>query len=171
MNKMALDKVLKRLHIQQVYVSHLSLKVDEAYFPGAFAEPTSSLFAWRPSALSFQEVTDADGKKLKFSKMKLATVAKIVKNKTGQPLPSNYEPKAEEVVAEISIVFVADYLVSGEGEIDQEGLRVFAQHNLAYHVWPYWREHLQSIAVRAVLPVPALPFYQVKQEEPKEQAE
>lgn len=161
MNKEALHKVIARLHVQQVYISALNLKVDPEFTPAAFADPTSSLYAWKTPGATMQELTDAEGRQTRIVKFTFETNTKIAKNTTGKPFPDHYRPPESDVIAEIEATFVADYAISGDDELDQKGIQEFAQLNLPYHVWPYWREQLQNIATRALIPIPMLPFYRV----------
>lgn len=64
-------------------------------------------------------------------------------------------------VAEIQALFLADYLIKPDSTPDKASLDAFASVNVGYHVWPYWREYLQSTCARAGLPLIALPMYTV----------
>lgn len=171
MNKDALNKVIPRLHIQQVYISSSSLKVSDDFFPGAEEEATSSQFAWGTKGIKVHELEGVGGNKIQLAKMRFGAKTRIVKNPDQVTFPEGYKPQADEILAEIDVTFVAEYLVAGEGDLDQEGLSEFAVHNMPFHVWPYWREYLQSTATRAILPIPMLPFYQIKQPNGKSEDE
>lgn len=164
MNHEALAKVIPRLAIQQVYTSYISLKTNEDY-ASVVGDITSSQLSWGTKDLRVQTVADETGKTLNFAKIRFGTLAKIVRNKTDGQLPQNHVPEEADILAEIEIIFVADYLILGDGELDTEGAGEFAVHNTPYHIWPYWREYLQQLASRANLPVPTLPFYQVQQQQ------
>ena len=60
---------------------------------------------------------------------------------------------------EVKATFDAEYY--SEVELEQDCLKEFAQTNVGYHVWPYWRELVQSAAGRMGLKsgVLAVPFY------------
>lgn len=62
-------------------------------------------------------------------------------------------------VAEIQALFLADYLIRPDSKPEKTALDAFASVNVGYHVWPYWREYLQSTCARAGLPLIALPMY------------
>ncbi len=61
------------------------------------------------------------------------------------------------VLVEIRASFSALY-VSKE-KLDQETINAFSEDNVGYHVWPYWREFVQSTAARLNIPAPEIPFY------------
>ncbi|CAK0768225.1 putative Preprotein translocase subunit SecB [Gammaproteobacteria bacterium] len=67
-------------------------------------------------------------------------------------------------VAEIQVLFQADYLIKPGSTPSKAALDTFASVNVGYHVWPYWREYLQSTCARAGLPLIPLPMYTVPKE-------
>lgn len=68
------------------------------------------------------------------------------------------------MVAEITATFVAQYLILPKTKPSKEALDAFAKSNAGYHIWPYWREHAQSICTKSGLPVVAIPMYRVPKE-------
>ena len=71
---------------------------------------------------------------------------------------------ATGVVGEIAATFVAQYLILPDTKPSRAALDAFAKSNAGYHVWPYWREYIQSICARAGLPVVTIPMYQIPKE-------
>nr|WP_298717037.1 hypothetical protein [uncultured Steroidobacter sp.] len=69
---------------------------------------------------------------------------------------------AEHMLAEIECVFAADYLVKSEEAPSSEIVSAFGE-NIVFHVWPYWREYVQSTLARSRLPSIALPMFRVRQ--------
>lgn len=57
---------------------------------------------------------------------------------------NDYKPQLEVIGG-----FYARYRCSRE--LSQEEFEAFSKENVAWHVWPYWREYLQSMAARAGL--------------------
>lgn len=68
---------------------------------------------------------------------------------------------ASGVVVEISATFVAEYLVKLGACISDEAKAAFSKQNVGYHVWPYWREYVQSSCGRLGLPIVTVPMYRV----------
>lgn len=64
-----------------------------------------------------------------------------------------------EIGVEILADFRATYAASEE--LDQDCLEEFGKANALFHVWPYWRELIQSTCARFGLPAMVLPMYQV----------
>lgn len=65
-----------------------------------------------------------------------------------------------KVLAELQATFVADYQSSSE--ITKEEVSEFGELYVGYHVWPYWREFVQSNFQKSALPVVPLPPYKVE---------
>lgn len=49
-------------------------------------------------------------------------------------------------------------------EVDTEILDNFGKANGLYHVWPYWREYVQSTMVRLKLPAVTIPMFRLPKE-------
>lgn len=72
----------------------------------------------------------------------------------------NVADKDEEYrpIAEIIAHFVARY--RSIEQVNEEGLNEFAKENVGYHVWPFWREYVQTTCSRiGINPVFNVPFY------------
>ncbi|RUM93133.1 MAG: hypothetical protein DSZ27_00905 [Thiomicrospira sp.] len=60
-----------------------------------------------------------------------------------------------EVLLEIAANFSANYLIDKEAPPSKEAVQVFVEQNGLFHVWPYWREYVQSSCSRiGVPPIP-----------------
>ena len=67
-------------------------------------------------------------------------------------VPSSEETAASGVLATLGAEFLIQYRLRDQWPLNDDALREFAQHNTPIHVWPYWREWLQSNATRVGLP-------------------
>ncbi|TRO82818.1 preprotein translocase subunit SecB [Desulfuromonas acetexigens] len=63
--------------------------------------------------------------------------------------------------ATIEAVFIAEYRM--QERMDQAGIDAFCLQNVSGHVWPYWRELLNSQCLRMRLPRVTLPTVQLTQ--------
>lgn len=168
MNAEALMKVRDRLMIQTVYPSRISLSTHEDFEPMLQQPETSTQFAWGAREVTIQELANDDPKdSVKILKFRAPTRARIVKGE--KPADGNYSE--EDVLASIEIEFVVEYAVAGPDELDQDGINEFGRHNMPYHLWPYWRELLQSLTMRSRLPVPSMPSFVVQTKKKEDQLE
>jgi hypothetical protein len=75
-------------------------------------------------------------------------------------LEANHGEEGDQPTADMEIVaiFQARYLC--RRRLEQEEVSAFAQDNVGYHVWPYWREFVQTSCNRIGLASPIeIPMY------------
>jgi len=65
------------------------------------------------------------------------------------------------VKVEIEAMFSAEYQLEDTQKFEKESMEEFLKYNVKHHVWPYWREYVQSNCARMGLPVVPVPhqFY------------
>jgi hypothetical protein len=66
--------------------------------------------------------------------------------------------------AKVECYFLVSYdEISASGEyLDDDALSLFAQHNVPFNMWPYWREVVQSACSRMGLPRVVLPTHRLR---------
>jgi len=65
-----------------------------------------------------------------------------------------------EALVEIRATFAAKYRASEK--LDKELIQAFSEENVGYHVWPYWRELVQSSCLRMNIEPLETPMYYCK---------
>lgn len=70
-----------------------------------------------------------------------AGIRLIFSNEKEESTKDEYKP-----ILEIAGVFVAKYL--SRNQLNEDELKAFSADNVGYHVWPYWREYVQSACSR-----------------------
>lgn len=68
---------------------------------------------------------------------------------------------AKHVKAEITAEFVSEYKIIDPG-LSQQAIEEFGKHNTVLHIWPYWRELIQTMCARMRLAQIVLPMYRVQ---------
>jgi len=65
------------------------------------------------------------------------------------------------VKVEIVATFASEYILSNANDFDEDAMSEFLNHNVQHHIWPYWREYVQSTCARMGLPAVPVPhqFY------------
>lgn len=76
----------------------------------------------------------------------------IPKNEVGDDEP--------EVLFEMKTLYCANYMCKNRDELSDEALQEFAQSNVGFHVWPFWREYVQSTCMRMGIHPITIGFYQ-----------
>ncbi|GLR64667.1 hypothetical protein [Marinospirillum insulare] len=66
----------------------------------------------------------------------------------------------ETPLIEIQAVFNALYRT--EKQLEKAALEAFSENHVGYHVWPYWREYVQSTCMRLGIKPIRVPLYRVK---------
>jgi hypothetical protein len=75
----------------------------------------------------------------------------------GIRLVDDDEAEDPNVLAEIQATFIASY--SSKEKISKEAIEKFSEDNVGYHVWPYWREFVQSSCLRLNIKPLEIPLY------------
>lgn len=168
MNIPALEKVRSHLGVASVCPTNIQFNMSlNAQPPSEDATTaTFSRFQWtllgHGQSVSGLVTAAGQAEMLVFL---VATKAEIAFTPASGPIPESDPIPAELTLATIEIKFASTYVSDIPiSNLDPEGLQEFAQYNAPYHFWPYWRELLQNLALRAQLPVPYLPPYHVPSE-------
>ncbi|MEW6999122.1 hypothetical protein AADZ86_15665 [Colwelliaceae bacterium BS250] len=78
----------------------------------------------------------------------------------GIRLVNEENPDLEEItdaLVEIRATFNATY--RSDKKVDKELIEAFSEENVGYHVWPYWRELVQSSCSRLCISTIETPLY------------
>lgn len=91
-------------------------------------------------------------------------------------LPPNLADEEKEpnglgkhIRAEITAEFVSEYKII-KPDLSQEAIDEFGKYNTMLHIWPYWRELIQSMCARMRLAQIVLPMYRVEPENSEKKA-
>ena len=69
-----------------------------------------------------------------------------------------------EPLLQIEAQFIARYI--SEQKMAADTLEAFSSENVGYHVWPYWREFVQSSCARIGMEPPvSIPFYRIRRKD------
>ncbi|MBZ2190275.1 hypothetical protein K8B33_14290 [Alcanivorax sp. JB21] len=147
----ALKSAQECLAIQAVHLSHCYANVRQDFDPARYNkdELVSQGFSALQSvdALEFEE--DASGYRFVY-----LLGFRLVGKEEDQEV-EGYVPKLE-IVGSFSAKYKCKRKLNGE-EIE-----AFSKNNVAYHIWPYWREYIQSTAARVGLKeVIEVPMYRI----------
>jgi len=72
--------------------------------------------------------------------------------------PSLHEDTDEFLKVEIIATFEAEYQLINPDDFNEDGMSQFLNRNVPHHVWPYWREFVQSTCARIGIPEIVIPF-------------
>lgn len=167
MKKELVEQAQKHTAIQDVYI-----RVSHAFIHGDFDPKVSneSLAIQIRFGTEGHTVLNANGNDVqqKLLRVRVGAGIRFVDSEVEEQ-DLDEESVKPSVRAEILAEFVADYLVTKE-DLAEEVLGEFAQHNAAFHVWPYWREYAHSMCGRMRLPEVVLPMFRLTKGESSEQS-
>ena len=165
MNKTLINQAILALDIQAIFLRSAEIKCHEG-FPQQFIESEPSLTPqyragltgqWHVIPIPHRDSVDSHKIVLFFFTAGVRLIDSASENL--EEIPDN------DVLIEITAQFCAQYsLKDGIDEISlKHALEEFGRHNVGYHVWPYWREYVQSSCGRLGIPPIPIPMYQLPQ--------
>jgi hypothetical protein len=155
-NQAALQRAIESLAVADVFARSMSISVAEGFEPKYESKDLEVAWRFRPIASRryvLQEQPD-DASPRNMAMVLVETSVRFLRAKADEA-----EETEARVRAQIDTVFCAEYHVTKE--LDDEAMDVFSHTNVMYHVWPYWRELIQTESMRVRLPIFTLPVFRV----------
>lgn len=182
MNEEALMRAQKALALHDIYLAGADFWMAEDFFP-SLSEETLTVQTRQKTyehaqiiQLSEPAASDEDLDTQTLVRFKIELGLRLVRKKSDdapdQTDADNSKKNNTNVRAEIISVFAVEYRAKAKEILDDtDALDEFGSKNSLFHVWPYWREYIQSTLARAripqvVLPMFRLPSHAAKREEP-----
>lgn len=163
MNKQKLKKAVDQLSIDQVLLKSSKLILDEQFLP-RYDKPKFELFLKRRLRQTIIGTVDEPvGDYKHFVVFIYEMGIRLSKSEdTIEQVEDEEEQSDEEKPSEFLLQLEANYSCHywlKSRDIDDECLHEFGTHNVPYHAWPYWREHVQSTLAKCGVDNVSLPFY------------
>jgi len=168
MNKELLKKAQDSLAIDDVYLRESQAAINPEFDPKFTHENLQLQYKLTPSQISQIEVESSDGKKENVIRIETKTAMRLIASGVEQEALVKPEEAQKHVKVQITAVFIAEYRLIN-GDIEREAIDEFAKYNVGYHVWPYWREFVQNLCSRMLLPNIVLPMYSRNPSKKKDQ--
>ncbi|WP_321914786.1 hypothetical protein [Paraburkholderia sp. J11-2] len=165
MNRELLEKVLPHLHVQTAFPTRISTTVAP-WYDRRVAFESFTRVNWTATEISIAEVAypgNGEEKTLSLLKFLVSTRTRVVRSGEGGPPPDDVELNEDDVVCDLAVDFAVEYVVAGckPDELPPEALSEFTTHNMPYHLWPYYRQTVQDLALRLQVPIPTIPSFRV----------
>ncbi|WP_443190447.1 hypothetical protein [Pseudomonas indica] len=148
----AIEAAKKNLQLKEVLILNLLIDVSDelSEAPGT----TDARIAMRNSCTEHKILEASDEKRT--VRFKYQCGLRLADHEVAsRSTPNDLEPK--DVLLEIKATYAVDYTI--KDDLSNEELQSFGLVNVGYHVWPFWRELVQSSCNRiGISPIP-LPFY------------
>lgn len=158
MEETDLQRAQKALAIHDVYVCEASAWADRAYDPTIpIPQPIGIQFRVGQEGEAQVSTGDVDvgGQASHFVRYFVATGLRVLRAGVD---PSNPEIKRQDLLSEVTAIFVLRYAWLDKGTAPMTNLLAAFSDNAVHHMWPYWREFLQASTGRLRLPPIMLPM-------------
>ena len=165
-----LERAKKALNIMDVHLINSAIKVLEGLDLTTFEQEKVSTQAYRKTLTINETELSGDFKIWVYSYTYRAGIRLVMDDvpegevvETDQTVEATSTAAATPIV-EIVASFRAKYAAAVQ--LNSDELNAFFEDNVGYHVWPYWREYVQSTCSRLGLtPSLNVPFYHVPNKE------
>ena len=176
MDRNLLDQAVSALSVQTVLLRSSSVLANEALLPPADQNLllVTKHRAGPTGEMEVVELEDDEGNTATIAIFRFRAGVRLV----DQPVPEATQGKkksrkkdaeASEAMVRLEIMaeFGAHYRLRQDADIDtlRPALEEFGSCNVALHVWPYWREYVQSTCAR--MGIPAIPIRMYRLAKPK----
>lgn len=167
MDPTLVDQVAKALKIRAVLLRSSSLVSNPDILPPSVSELELAVQfgSTPPTAVETLALAEDGGVFINVALFKFATAVRLVEQQALKALRDDgREIAGNEVKLEIKAEFGVQYeIIDGVDLTKMESsLAAFCQHNVGFHVWPYWREFVHSTCARMGIPLVPIPMYQLK---------
>ena len=167
MNRELIDSAIGVLAIEAVYLSNNRLHCKEGFFPQFIEEVLTlapqykSAFTGKLASLSLNQVSTETASRVIL--LNFAAGVRLVDGDTLAALEEGDDLPEEAQYLEIEAEFYARYLLNPSADLEalRPAIEEFGRYNLGYHVWPYWREFVQSTCARMGIPPIPVPMYRL----------
>ena len=127
--------------------------------------PPFRLETMRPHPVSVQSFdADGEGELPRRIQVRVKAGARLIPKGETAPEKGHTEgQKAEtEFLASVETEFLVTYAERLGAHLSDEALQLFADHNVPFNVWPYWREVVHATFSRMGLPRVVIPLYRMR---------
>lgn len=164
MNEKLLDRAIRHLAIQDVYLRECRVWQQQGYDPKYPKYPNAEV-AYMHRFVDFDirsfkpagQDTVLKLLKANYETMFLVLPPRGSQEMTGVDLTDRAAMEAHALVSARAL-FVAEYYIN-DNSLEEDAINEFCKANVGYHVSPYWRELAQSIGIRLRLPPIIPPLY------------
>jgi hypothetical protein len=154
------DDPVKRLVIERVHLKDFAVltsdELDVEFLPEDLYT-NGQRYSTLSSIETFTEDGEDDGEPKYYVRYLVALGNRFISTEQRH---NNTEESDLSPYVEFKAKFWVEYVSSVE--LDIESLEAFSETHLNYHLWPYWREFIQSSCARIQLPAVVVPPYRVK---------
>lgn len=166
MNHAALNEAKAALMIHDIFMRESKVTMHPNFDPKLIQTALSVQIKFGARSSHIVALQDEGNEAIKLFRVHFDAAVRLI-----APNQVNFaeaQVEAGAAVVEIDTTFVAEYVVKNGVDISAEAQAEFAKNNVAFQVWPYWREYLQSTCGRISIQPFALPMFVMPTAEPQQ---
>ena len=171
MQRNLIDEAVRALNIQAVLLRSSATQANEALLPPADLDlAVVARYRSGPTdEFEVSEMTDEGDNAVTMVIFRFKAAVRLVDHVDKVPVVSKKKAKTREPVSElivrleISAEFGAHYRLRPGSDVEalKPALEEFGACNVGFHVWPYWREYVQSTCARMGIPTIPVGVYRL----------
>lgn len=138
---------------------HFNKNFEPKYYIGQLASQLKLQFKGTQTAT----ITEKQGEEevsIRLFRAEMELGVRIVDPQISSIEDQDSEKALDCIKAELTGHFIAEYMIDID-DIESEALKLFADRNVTYHIWPFWREFVMDMMQRARLPRVVIPTLQI----------
>lgn len=173
MDRTLIDSAARALDIEAVFLRASAIRCREGFMPQFIEDDLSLIPQFRVGPTGKLHIVTATHKETgdtaKTVMFYFAAGVRLTDGTSGEAEEQQDDVAGDVAYVEIESEFCAQYRLH-EGADEEElrpALEEFGRYNVSYHVWPYWREYVQSVCLRIGIPPIPVPMYRIPQPQPE----
>jgi len=162
MNKSSVEKVATGvIAIDGIFLLNSNIDIKPDWNP-ALDNGNKYSVQYRASSAGWQEINQDPLPLMLFD---FLVGVRLLREEHLETVTQHPETASDYILAEITATFRGHYRLQQNPQASEQDLKDFADVNVGFDVWPFWREYLQATCLRTGLPLIPLPVYKLS--EPK----
>lgn len=161
----------RKLDIHTVYISASSCMFLNDFDPLLPSQMLTGQYAINTVSISRKNlINEIEKIQARYIRFHVQASMRYMKGEPTDEQMKNEEWVKESTASEINAVYCVEYAIKPDIELTEEEIGAFANVNVPYHVWPFWREYCQNTCNRMNLPVSMVPMLIIDQKQKTEEA-
>ncbi|MCG7898006.1 MAG: hypothetical protein JAY85_06065 [Candidatus Thiodiazotropha weberae] len=157
------QKAKDHLIPRDIYLRDSKLHFNKNFEPKYYIGQLASQLKFQSKGTQTATITEKQGEKevsIRLFRAEMELGVRIVDPQISSIEDQDSEKALDCIKAELTGNFIAEYIIDID-DIESEALKLFADRNVTYHIWPFWREFVMDMMQRSRLPRVVMPTLQI----------
>ncbi len=167
MDRELIDSAVRALAIHAVYLRDSRVRCRDEFIPQFIEEDVSLVPQYKSGStgtlISLQANEVSTDNASRFILMTFSAAVRLVDDEALAGVEAADDLADAAQVLQIEAEFCVQYRLKPFADVEglRPALEEFGRYNLGYHVWPYWREFVQSTCARIGIPPIPVPMFRL----------